>query len=78
MEVGCKEVICVLFDDKAKIDIPCMECGSKKKFSIGELKGNPSFVCEKCGTKNTIESSKFVKGLDDAEKKLASVFKKFR
>ena len=68
----------IMFDKNAMIDVPCPECGSKKKLSIGTLERNPSFVCGKCKKKVTVDASKFTKGLKEAEQKISSVFKNLK
>lgn len=67
-----------MFDKNAMIDVPCPECGSKKKLSIGTLERNPSFVCSKCGKSVKVDASKFTKGIKEAEEQITSVFKNLK
>ena len=62
-----------------KLDIPCPECGHKKKLSLDDLRRNPSFVCSKCGKRVTVDGRKFTRDLDkavnDAAKQIGKLFK---
>lgn len=62
-----------------KLDIPCPECSHKKKFSMDELRRNPSFVCSKCGKRVTVDGRKFARQVDktvaDAAKQIGKMFK---
>ena len=57
-----------MFDKNVELDIPCPECGYKKKFKIKELEKDVEFLCEGCKKTVVYDTSKFNKGLKDSEK----------
>lgn len=46
------------FLDNAEIEIPCSNCGSKTKKSIGWIKSNNQFTCT-CGTTIKLDADQF-------------------
>jgi len=65
-----------MFDRNAELEIPCTNCGFKKKFKLRELKGNLEYVCGGCKKTINLDASKFARTLEDSEKKLENTFKK--
>jgi len=59
-----------LFNKNVELELPCPECGYKKKFKIKELEKDVKFICEGCKKKVVYDTSEFNKGLKDSEKKI--------
>ena len=65
-----------MFDRNAELEIPCSNCGFKKKFKLKELKGNLKYVCTGCKKTINLDASSFARTLKDSEKKIKTTFKK--
>lgn len=69
-----------MIDKNVELDIPCPECGYKKRFKIRELETNPKYVCSGCKKIVNLDANKFVKELEDTykntENKLRDTIKK--
>ncbi len=63
--------------EKAKIGIPCPECGKKTSKSIAWIKAHNDFVCSKCASVVGVEGEKLLAAIKQAEKsvgKLSATF----
>jgi hypothetical protein len=62
------------FLDSTEIEIPCENCSSKTKKSIGWIKSHKEFTCA-CGTKITLDASQFKSEIAKVEKSFADLQK---
>jgi DNA-directed RNA polymerase subunit RPC12/RpoP len=53
-----------MINKNVELDIPCPECGYKRRLKIKELETNPKYVCRNCKKTVNLDSSKFVKDLE--------------
>lgn len=67
-----------MLNKDVEIEIPCPECGYKKKFKIKDLEKDVDFICERCKKRVHYDTSKFNKGLKDSEKMLKDFIERNR
>jgi len=62
--------------DSIETELPCKNCPSKTKKSLGWLQHNNEFTCPSCGTLNTIDTEEFKRKIADAKAGLGSLSNK--
>ncbi|MHB1438860.1 MAG: primase-helicase zinc-binding domain-containing protein [Thiobacillus sp.] len=65
-----------MFNKNSGIELPCPECGYKKKFRIKELEQNVEYICAGCKKTVIYDTSNFNKGLKDSEKMIKDFINK--
>lgn len=66
-----------LFDDQ-KIDVPCQKCGHKMPQKVAALKRNPLLTCPRCGVATQVKADELKRGLDEVDRALDKLKRKFR
>ena len=70
----------MIINKNVELDVPCPECGCKRKFKLKVLEKNPKYVCEGCKKTINLEESKFINELEitinNAENSLKDTIKK--
>jgi DNA-directed RNA polymerase subunit RPC12/RpoP len=65
-----------MFNRNAEIEIPCPNCGLKRKFKLKELEGVVKYSCDGCKKEINLDANKFARDLKVSEKKLENTLKK--
>ena len=65
-----------MFNRNAEMEIPCPNCGLKRKFKLKELEGVVKYVCGGCKKSISLDANKFARDLKDSEKKIENTLKK--
>ena len=66
----------MIINKNVELDVPCPECGHKRKFKLKELEKNPKYICEGCKKNINLEGSKFINELEIAMNNTENELKK--
>lgn len=64
--------------DTQKMDVPCQKCGHKMSQTIAALQRNPLLTCPNCKTQTQVKADDLKRSLDQVERALNDLKRKFR